>query len=108
MAKYEKGVTAAIKQLSKALTQNDIDKIQISLAIPTQIIETVKASNKPGRKLLIKLKSWEEFNPEKFMRVIRDMKNTELLSLARKIPWLSASATQQVPTIFIVVVYTNK
>ena len=98
MAKYEKGVTAAMKQLSNALTQNDIDKIQIWLAIPTQIIETVKASNDPGRKLLIQLKSWEEFNPKKFMRVIRDMKNTELLYLARKIPWLSALATPQVPT----------
>ena len=41
MAKFQKGVSAAIKQLSKALTQNDIAKIQVSLAIPNRIIEAV-------------------------------------------------------------------
>ena len=42
MAKFQKGVSDAIKQLSKALTQNDIAKIEVSLTVPTRIIEAVK------------------------------------------------------------------
>ena len=96
MAKYEKGVRAAMKQLSNALTQNDIDKIHVILPIPTRIIEIVKASNEPGIELIHQLKKWEEFNPVEFMRAIEQLNNRELLSLARKIPWLNASAVQQV------------
>ena len=96
MAKYEKGVRTAMKQLSNALTQNDIDKIHVILPIPTRIIEIVKASNEPGIELIHQLKKWEEFNPVEFMRTIELLNNRELLSLARKIPWLNASAIQQV------------
>ena len=44
------------------------------------------------------MKNWEEFNPVEFMRVIEKMNNRKLLFLARKIPWLNASATQKVVT----------
>ena len=72
MAKFHEGVVAAIKQLSKALTQNDIAKLQVSLAVPTRIIELVKVSNDPGSKLLTQLKKWDEFNPVEFMHVIEE------------------------------------
>ena len=96
MAKFQKGVSAAIKQLSKALTQNDIAKIQVSLAIPNRIIEAVKANSNPGSELILQLKKWDEFNPVDFIQIIEEMYNIELLSLARKIPWLNPSTTQQV------------
>ena len=95
MAKFHEGVVAAIKQLSKALTQDDIAKLQVSLSVPTRIIESVKVSSNPGSKSLTQLKKWDEFNPVEFMQVIEEMNNRELLSLAKKIPWLNVSAIQQ-------------
>ena len=96
MAKFQEGLAAAMKQLSRALTREDIVKIEISLAIPNQIIEKVKHSDEPGSKLLTLLKKWDEFNPVKFIQVIEEMNNRELLSLARKIPWLNPSVPKQV------------
>ena len=98
MAKFLKSELAAMKQLSKALTQNDIAKIEVSLAVPSRIIESVKANSNPGSEFLHQLKKWDEFNPVEFMHVIEDMNNLELLWLARKIPWLNVSAIQQVTT----------
>ena len=98
MAKFHEGVVAGMKQLSKALTQNNIEKIEVMLAVPSRIIEAVKASRNPGSELIHQLKKWDEFNPVEFMQVIEEMNNRELLSLARKIPWLNVSATQQVTT----------
>ena len=87
-----------MKQLSKALTQNDIENIQVSLAVPSRIIESVKASSNPGIEFLLQLKKWDNFNPVEFMHVIEEMNNRELLSLTRKIPWLNVSVIQQVTT----------
>ena len=98
MAKFQKSGLAAMKQLSKALTQNDIEKIQVSLAVPSRIIESVKASSNPGIEFLHQLKKWDNFNPVEFMQVIEEMNNRELLSLTRKIPWLNVSVIQQVTT----------
>ena len=95
MAKFQKSGLAAMKQLSKALTQNDIAKIEVSLAVPSRIIESVKASSNPGSEFLLQLKKWDEFNPVEFMHVIEDTNNLELLSPAKKIPWLNVSATQR-------------
>ena len=95
MAKFHEGVVAGMKQLSKALTQNNIEKIEVMLAVPSRIIEAVKASRNPGSELIHQLKKWDEFNPVEFMQVIEEMNNRELLSLARKIPWLNMSAMQQ-------------
>ena len=98
MTNFQKSGLAAMKQLSKALTQNDIEKIQVSLAVPSRIIESVKASTEPGSEFIHQLKKWENFNSVKFMHVIEEMNNRELLSLAKKIPWLNVSAIQQVTT----------
>ena len=98
MAKFHEGVVAGMKQLSKVLTLNDIAKLQVSLAVPSRIIEAVKASSNPGSEFLLQLKKWDEFNPVEFMQVIEEMNNRELLSLAKKIPWLNVSAIQQVTT----------
>ena len=98
MAKYHNSGLAAMKQLSKALTQNDIAKIEVLLAVPSRIIEAVKASNNPGIEFLHQLKKWDEFKPVEFMQVIEEINNRELLSLAKKIPWLNVSAMQQVTT----------
>ena len=95
MAKFHNSGLAAMKQLSKALTQNDIAKIEVSLAVSSRIIEAIKASSNPGIEFLHQLKKWDEFNPVEFMHVIEEMNNRELLSLARKIPWLNVSAIQQ-------------
>ena len=54
-----------------------------------------KASAEPGSELIHQLKKWENFNSVKFMHVIEEMNNRELLSLAKKIPWLNVSAIQQ-------------
>ena len=98
MDKVQKGVLAAMKQLSKALTLDDIAKIQLSLAVPMRIIEAVETSRDPGSKLILQLKKWDKFNPVEFMHVIKGMNNRELLSLAKKIPWLNVSAMQQFAT----------
>ena len=95
MAKFHEGVVAGMKQLSKALTQNNIEKIEVMLAVPSRITEAVKASRNPGIELIHQLKKWDEFNPVEFMQVIEEMNNRELLSLARKIPWLNVSVIQQ-------------
>ena len=87
-----------MKQLSKALTLDDIAKIQLSLAVPMRIIEAVETSRDPGSKLILQLKKWDKFNPGEFMHVIEGMNNRELLSLAKKIPWLNISTTQQFAT----------
>ena len=50
-AKYQKAVRASMKQLSNALTRNDIEKIQIPLAIPTQIFET-ESQYRSGEKII--------------------------------------------------------
>ena len=48
MAKFVKGIVAAIKQLSKSLTLTDIAKIEIALAFPSRIIELVIFISNPG------------------------------------------------------------
>ena len=68
------------------------------LAVPSRIIEAVKASRNPGIELIHQLKKWDEFNPVEFMHVIEEMNNRELITLAKKILWLNVSATQQVTT----------
>ena len=96
MATHQKGVSAAIKDLSKSLTRNDIERIQLSLNVPTNIREKVKESNNYGKVFLFELKSWGEFDPKKFMQTIEEMGNTELITPAKKIPWLNVSVSKQI------------
>ena len=84
MAEFHEGVVAGMKQLSKVLTLNDIAKLQVSLAVPSRIIESIKASSNPGSEFLLQLKKWDEFNPVEFIHVIEEMNNRELLSQLRR------------------------
>ena len=93
----QRRVAIAIKDLSKSLTREYIAKIQCSLELPEFIIERVNKSSYYGIEFLLQLKSWDGFQPQKFMYIIEEINDQDLITPAKKIPWLHPIASKSVP-----------
>ena len=80
---------AGMKELSMALTEDIIKKIQLNLNIPISVQNIIKDSKYDGRVFLLQLKKLEGLEIS-FMETIEQMNNLELIMPAKKIKWLNS------------------